>query len=107
MARTQQAAMQPPMLVQLNAEQLTGLIEKAVEKAVCKVLTPPEPPQRFAASLAELAAILGKSTSTVWRWKTQGVLDGALHQYGHSIMVDIDKAIENIDSRKPNKKLKK
>ena len=89
----------PPMLVQLTSEDLAGLIDNAVTKAVEKVLAPKQP-QQYAASLKEFAQICGKSETTLWRMKREGVLNGALHQYGHSIVVDIQKGMECIKQAK-------
>lgn len=105
MSHTPQYKEPPPMVVQLNVNQLASIVEATVRSVVTELLTPPEIPQRFAASLVEFGEIVGKSQATIWRWKSQGVFDEAIHQHGHSIMVDIDKAIECIDKhRKTHKK---
>lgn len=95
----------PPMLVQLTVEELAGLIDTSVRKAVDEALTPLLP-QQYASSLKEFAEISGKSETTLWRMKKQGELDGALHQHGHSIIVDIRKGMECINNARI-KRLKK
>ena len=89
----------PPMLVQLTVEELAGLIDTSVRKAVDEALTP-KIPQQYASSLKVFAEICGKSETTLWRMKKQGDLNGALYQHGHSIIVDIKKGIECIKNAK-------
>ncbi len=93
------------MLVQLTVEELAGLIDTSVRKAVDEALTPILP-QQFAASLKEFSEISGTSETTLWRMKTAGELNGALHQHGHSIIVDIKKGMECIRQAKLKKKMK-
>ena len=84
------------MVVQMNVEQLGQLVESKV-KAVLSTIVPEQKPARhYASSLKEFADIIGRNKTTVQRWKNEGALDGAIYQYGHSVMVDIDKAIETL-----------
>ena len=96
----------PPMLVHLTCEDLAGLITTAVETAITRVLAP-KAPQQYATSLKEFASIIDKSETTVWRMKNDGILDGALHQYGHSIIVDIEMAKQCMKQAKFKRKNKK
>lgn len=45
-------------------------------------------------SIGELAEILGTSESTIYRMKSQGVLDDCISQYGRWMMIDVEKVLE-------------
>ncbi len=45
-------------------------------------------------SIKELAEILGTSESTIYRMKSDGLLDTAISQYGRWMIIDVDKVIE-------------
>ena len=84
------------MVVQMNVAQLGQLIESTVKRAVSALLPEQPPARHYASSLKEFADLIGRDKTTVQRWKNEGALDGAIYQYGHSVMVDIDKAIETL-----------
>ena len=60
-------------------------------------------PRNYVYGLAGLAELLGCTVSTAWRIKKRGVLNAAISQTGHIIVVDADKALELISLRRKGK----
>ena len=66
----------------------------------------PQRPERwYVNSIGELAKILGTSESTVYRMKSEGVLDDCISQYGRWMMIDVDNVLEKF--RLSNRRRKK
>lgn len=63
------------------------------------------PERWYVNSIGELAKILGTSESTVYRMKSEGVLDDCISQYGRWMMIDVDKVLEKF--RLSNRRRKK
>lgn len=54
----------------------------------------PEQTPRYINNVEELAKVLGTSKSTIWKMKSEGLLDGAYSQHGKWIVFDTEKIIE-------------
>lgn len=52
------------------------------------------PKKWYVNSIQELAKILGTSTSTVYRMKSNGDLDDCISQFGRWMMIDVEMVIE-------------
>lgn len=64
------------------------------------------PERWYVNKIGELAEILGTSESTVYRMKSNGVLDDCISQYGKWMMIDVDKVLEKfkLSNRRRRKK---
>lgn len=49
---------------------------------------------KYINNVEELAKFLGTSKSTIWKMKSEGLLDGAYSQCGKWIVFDVEKIIE-------------
>lgn len=70
--------------------------------------TKPQKPERwYVNSIGELSKILGTSESTIYRMKSEGVLDDCISQFGRWMMIDVDKVLEKfrLSNRKRKKKM--
>lgn len=65
-----------------------------------------KPKRWYVNSIGELAKILGTSESTVYRMKSDGLLDTAISQFGRWMWIDVDKVLEifRLSNRKRRKK---
>lgn len=65
-----------------------------------------KPKRWYVNSIGELAKILGTSESTVYRMKSDGLLDTAISQFGRWMWIDVDKVLEifRLSNRKKRKK---
>lgn len=53
-----------------------------------------KPKRWYVNKISELAKILGTSVATVYRMKSDGLLDSAISQYGKWMVIDVDKVLE-------------
>lgn len=68
------------------------------------------PKRWYVNSMNELAEILGTSVSTLYRMKSNGILDDCISQYGKWMVIDVEKVIEkfrlsNIKTRRYTKRM--
>lgn len=53
-----------------------------------------KPERWYVNKISELAKILGTSVATVYRMKSDGLLDSAISQYGKWMVIDVYKVLE-------------
>lgn len=78
----------------LTPRQLFEMMTDWQAKAPAVEETSKRPDKWYAHSVGELAQILGTSESTVYRMKSNGLLDDCISQYGRWMIIDIEKVIE-------------
>lgn len=81
-----------------------------MQEAWMAKVSPPKqetkPERWYVNKISELAKILGTSVATVYRMKSDGLLDSAISQYGRWMVIDVDKVLEifKLSNRRRKKK---
>lgn len=90
----------------LTPRQLFEMMSDWREKTNQREDNPPCPERWYVNKIGELAKILGTSESTVYRMKSDGMLDDCISQYGKWMMIDVDKVLEKfkLSNRRRRKK---
>lgn len=90
----------------LTPRQLFEMLGEWQSKKVETEEKPDKPQKWYVNSITELAEILGTSESTVYRMKSDGMLDDCISQYGRWMLIDVDKVVEKfkLSNRKRKRK---
>lgn len=87
---------------QLTAEQLADYIKNSIETAVnfalAKFLSKPEPSSEKYLTINEVAKLLNVSLPTIWAWRKEGKLP--FKRIGRRVLfskTDVEKSLKNID----------
>lgn len=90
----------------LTPRQLFGMMEEWQANSPKMEDKTPQTQKWYAKSMGELAENLGVSEATVYRMKSQGLLDDCISQYGRWVLVDMEKVIEKfkLSNRRRKKK---
>ena len=98
------------VLLQMPLWQMTGAQYKALTEATILniIMSLQQAPQKhYVHGLGEFAKFIGKSIATAQRIKSSGIIDAAVTQYGNTIIIDADLAIQLMQEHDISTKSKK